>query len=158
MIKRDDQGKYSWELRSCKYWDDFEQAKIVYTNICKRNEFAWDENSYYANQKVFIIPGASKYLLGILNSSVVMWLFGKLLAKLQNNFYEPSAIFIKDFPIPMASNRNLIGSLVDQILDAKYSDSLVDTSALEIEINRLVYELYGLTKKEISFIEDRTKL
>jgi hypothetical protein len=64
---------------------------------------------------------------------------------------------MKDFPIPMASNRNLIGSLVDQILDAKYSDPLVDTSTLEIGINRLVYELYGLTKKEISFIEDRTK-
>ena len=30
LIERDDQGKYFWELRSCKYWNEFEQPKIAY--------------------------------------------------------------------------------------------------------------------------------
>jgi len=47
LIARSDQGKFFWELRSCKYWQEFEQPKIIYPNICKRNEFAWDESGYY---------------------------------------------------------------------------------------------------------------
>jgi adenine-specific DNA-methyltransferase len=46
LIRRDDQGKYFWELRSCKYWDEFNEPKIVYPNICSRNEFSWDEDEY----------------------------------------------------------------------------------------------------------------
>jgi hypothetical protein len=100
LIKRYDQGKYFWELRSCDYWGEFEQPKIIYPNICQRNEFAWDGNGYYANQKTFIIPGVSKHLLAILNSSIWNWLYEILLAKLQNGFFEPSAVFLKDFPVP----------------------------------------------------------
>ncbi len=95
-------GSYQWyEIQdNIAYWQEFEEPKIAYPNICKRNEFAWDEERFYTNQKAFIIPNASKYLLGVLNSSVVMWLFDKMLAKLQNGFYEPSAIFMEKFPIP----------------------------------------------------------
>jgi hypothetical protein len=152
LIKRDDQGKYYWELRSCKYWGEFEQAKIVYPNICKRNEFAWDENSYYTNQKAFIIPGASKYLLGILNSSVVMWLFGKLLAKLQNNFYEPSAIFMKDFPIPFSNNSDYIESRINQILYAKNNNTNILTFKAEFQVDARVAHLYNLTEEEYALI------
>ena len=156
LIKRDDQGKYFWELRSCKYWGEFEQAKIVYPNICKRNEFAWDENSYYTNQKAFIIPGASKYLLGILNSSVVMWLFGKLLAKLQNNFYEPSAIFMKDFPIPFSNNSDYIESRINQILYAKNNNINILTFKAEFQIDAHVAHLYNLTEEEYALILKET--
>ncbi|MFH1718489.1 MAG: TaqI-like C-terminal specificity domain-containing protein [Planctomycetota bacterium] len=103
LIARYDQGKYFWELRSCDYWQEFEQPKVIYPNICARNEFAWDDLSFYANQKTFIIPNATKFLLGYLNSSVVMWLFSQLIPKLQNGFYEPGAKFMGQFPIPPAT-------------------------------------------------------
>jgi len=160
LIERDDQGKYFWELRSCRYWNAFEQPKIAYPNICKRNEFAWDDKGYYTNQKAFIIPGATKYLLGILNSTVVTWLYDKLLAKLQNGYYEPSAIFIKDFPIPVNNDPQPIETLVNQILAVtKDKDYPSDPSKqakvkeLEYQIDRLVYELYGLTPEEIKVVE-----
>jgi len=160
LIERDDQGKYFWELRSCVYWQEFEQPKIAYPNICKRNEFAWDDSSYYTNQKAFIIPRTSKYLLGVLNSSVVMWLFEKVLAKLQNDFFEPSSIFIKDFPIPVIENHKSVESLVDRILvitkDSDYLSNQAKQSRvkeLEREIDQLVYHLYGLTPEEIAVVE-----
>ncbi|MFM6407312.1 MAG: hypothetical protein ACKPGT_22605, partial [Microcystis sp.] len=37
LIKRCDQGRFFWELRSFIYWQEFEQPKIIYPNICKRN-------------------------------------------------------------------------------------------------------------------------
>ena len=98
-------GSYEWyEIQdNIAYWQEFEQPKVIYPNICARNEFAWDDLSFYANQKTFIIPNATKFLLGYLNSSVVMWLFSQLIPKLQNGFYEPGAKFMGQFPIPPAT-------------------------------------------------------
>ncbi len=153
LIKRQDQGKYFWELRSCAYWQEFEKPKIVYPNICKRNEFAWDESLFYTNQKAFIIPDSSKILLGVLNSKVVYWLFGKILAKLQGDFYEPSAIFMEKIPIPNINETQSIESVVTRILEAKRANPQADVSAWERDIDQMVYALYGLTEEEIALVE-----
>ena len=42
---------------------------------------------------------------------------------------------------------------VNQILAAKQSDPQADTTALELEVDRLVYGLYGLTEEEVALIE-----
>lgn len=61
----------------------------------------------------------------------------------------------KQFLIAKASKeqqRPIIG-LVDKILEAKRSNPIADTSALERAIDRMVYELYGLTEEDIAVIE-----
>ena len=45
--------------------------------------------------------------------------------------------------------------LVDQILAEKQKDSNADTSALERQIDEMVYELYGLTPEEIAVVEGK---
>ncbi|MDM8548593.1 TaqI-like C-terminal specificity domain-containing protein [Desulfobacterales bacterium HSG2] len=148
-------GSYKWfEIQdNIAYWQEFEQPKIIYPNICKRNEFTWDEDNYYTNQKAFIIPGASKYLLGVLNSSVVMWLFEKLLAKLQNGYYEPSAVFMKNFPIPTTKKTKPVETIVDNILSIKNRNSDADTTLLERKIDLIVYKLYDLTYEEVRIVD-----
>ena len=155
LISRYDQGKFFWELRSCKYWQDFEQAKIIYPNICKRNEFAWDESGYYTNQKAFIIPCNDTSLLAILNSSIVTFLFDKLLAKLQGDFYEPSSIFMKDFPIPTATaaEQKAIEDLVQKCLEANGQNC----QKWEQEIDERVARLYGLSDEEIEIIKNQNR-
>ena len=44
---------------------------------------------------------------------------------------------------------------VDRILAAKERDPKADTTAWEQEIDRLVYELYGLTEDEIKLVEGK---
>ena len=44
--------------------------------------------------------------------------------------------------------------LVDKILTAKKSNPQADTTALEAEIDQLVYELYELTEDEIAIVEE----
>ena len=44
---------------------------------------------------------------------------------------------------------------VDHILAAKEANPDADTSELEAEIDRLVYDLYGLTEEEIAAVESR---
>ncbi|MGH2569027.1 MAG: TaqI-like C-terminal specificity domain-containing protein, partial [Bacteroidota bacterium] len=157
LRKRDDQGEYWWELRPCTYLDEFAKMKIVYPNILKRPEFTFDTEGYYTNQKCFFTPIADKYLLAFLNSSVSMFLFQQLLPKLQGDFFEPSYLYFKTFPIaaPTESQRRAIEGRVEKILVSKKSNPSADTAKLEREIDEIVYEIYGLTKEEIAIVEGK---
>jgi hypothetical protein len=154
---RTDKGEYWWELRACAYYDEFEKPKIVYPNICRQPEFIIDKASFYTNQKCFIIANDDRYLLAVLNSKVTYFLFQQLLPTLRGGFYEPSSIYFKTFPIPHAlpEKKEQIIELVNQIITNKSNNGAApaDTTALEAEIDRLVYALYGLTEEEIAIVE-----
>jgi hypothetical protein len=47
--------------------------------------------------------------------------------------------------------------LVERVLSAKQQDAGADVSALEREIDPLVYALYGMTTDEITIVEDSAK-
>jgi len=51
------------------------------------------------------------------------------------------------------SEQRKISDLVKQILAAKKRTPEADTTALDREIDRLVYQLYDLTPEEIAFVE-----
>jgi len=171
-MKRGDKGEYWWELRACDYYAEFEKPKIIYPNICKQPEFAFDDSNVYTNQKCFIIPTTDKYLLGLLNSSLIFLLFRTMLPKLRGDFYEPSYVYFKDFPIrpidfsnPSDRKRHdLMVNLVDRMLDLHKKLRTVKTpheketlqrqiDATDQQIDRLVYELYELTEEEIKIVE-----
>lgn len=59
------------------------------------------------------------------------------------------------FPIAEISEERqaAVMELVQQILAVKATDPQADISALEGEIDALVYQLYGLTPEEIAIVE-----
>ncbi len=75
----------------------------------------------------------------------------------RNAFPKINTETLSTFPVPKykAEYINII-SLVDQIIDAKKSDPNADTTALETEIDRLIYQLYELTEAEIKMVEGET--
>jgi len=173
--KRCDKGDFWWELRTCDYYDQFHMHKIIYPNICKRPEFTFDTDGIYTNQKCFIIPTEDKYFLGLLNSSTTYFLFKSILPKLRGDFYEPSYVYFKDFPIRTidfsdpedAARHDKMVSLVERMLDlhkrlaemkAGHEKTLLQRQieATDKQIDRLVYELYGLTEEEIKIVEEAT--
>ena len=52
-----------------------------------------------------------------------------------------------------SDRKTLITNLVNEILAAKGADPAADTSNLENEIDKLVYDLYDLTDDEIAIVE-----
>jgi hypothetical protein len=164
LQKRDDQGKFWWELRSCAYYGEFQQPKIIYPNITKTNIFAFDSTGILTNQKCFIIPTNDLYLLAVLNSKIGTQWFLHTLPLLRGAFFEPSAIFMQQFPVAKATDKQQapIITLVKQILAvkqkppfAKGGNNDADTSALEKQIDEMVYALYGLTPEEIAIVEGK---
>jgi hypothetical protein len=62
---------------------------------------------------------------------------------------------IESLPLKLAPIKieTEIKTIVDQILIMKLQDSSADTTALETQIDQLVYKLYDLTEEEIKIIE-----
>ncbi|MFN8355451.1 MAG: Eco57I restriction-modification methylase domain-containing protein [Spirosomataceae bacterium] len=149
-IERGDKGEFWWELRACSYYEEFEKPKLVYPNICRRPEFTFDDSAVFTNQKCFIVGCSDYYLLGVLNSAITNFLFRNILPALRGNFYEPNYALLKDFPIaiPSTIERVKIAEKVNQILEIKKATPQADTTALEAEIDELVFDLYGLTLEE----------
>jgi len=168
--KRTDQGDYWWELRACEYYSEFETTKIIYPNICKKPEFTLDQENYYTNQKCFIIPKDDKYLLGILNSSIMMFFFRTTIPKLRGDFYEPGYVFMKNFPVHKidftnpkeVKHHDRMVALVERMLDLHKREPQTpqeaeriqrEIAATDASIDQLVYELYGLTEEEVGIVK-----
>ncbi|MGL2750920.1 DUF7149 domain-containing protein [Helicobacter pylori] len=95
----------------------------------------------------------AKFLVGLLNSRLLDWLFRKTSTNNHVNLYE-----LETLPIPQITKSNKptadkIIVLVDKILQAKAKDPKANTQELEKEIDASVYQLYNLTDEEIKTIE-----
>ena len=67
----------------------------------------------------------------------------------------PGYADILPIPLNIYTNQNPIIEKVNQILDLKKEDPKAETSELEAEIDRMVYELYELTEEEILIVEGK---
>jgi len=152
--KRTDKGDFWWELRACDYYQEFEGPKIMYQVLQVKPCFIYDDSSQYCNNSMWIIPKDDKCLVGILNSKMGWWLISKYCTAIQNG-YQLIWKYFGQIPIPKTTNhRNEIASLVDKIITLKQQDpNSNSTTALESEIDQLVYQLYGLTDEEIRIVE-----
>lgn len=100
-------------------------------------------------------PKASKWMLGILNSTLMSYYFKKRYNRQDKTFPEIRIYELASLPVKVTGNsqNRLIDKLVDRILAAKRKDPDADTGELEQEIDQLVYKLYDLTPDEIEIVE-----
>jgi hypothetical protein len=154
-------GSYKWyEIQdNIAYWQEFAQPKILYQEIATYQAFAWDDSGSYTNNKTFLIPAGSKYLLAIMNSTVSWWFLGQTASKLQGGAYAMQSPYVAAMPIPgvTRAHQDEIERVVDRILAAKKGEPAADVTVLEREIDDRVYHLYGLTKEETKIIEEEGK-
>lgn len=73
LRRRQDQGRFWWELRSCNYYDVFERPKIVCPDITWRSEFGLDTEGYLAFDTSYAIPTADAFIVSVLNSPIMWW-------------------------------------------------------------------------------------
>ena len=152
------QGQHWTNLRACSFYDDFKKEKIVWIELTDQGRFALcDEEIYLLNSAYFLLPPQgvdSKFLLGVLNSSVIRFYLGLIAETSGMGTSRWINNYVKEFPIPMSprSQQTQIIKLVNEIL-AERTDPDKDVAALEKEIDRVVYSLYDLTREEIEIVE-----
>ncbi len=164
-----------------KYSLLFESEKIIIRRISGSNNrfFAsYDDLGYYTNDNImhmvkwnekilnFQKPEnkweikmhsevSLKLILAIINSKLNTYYFSKFLSTdtLQGSYSSIYPEDIRQIPIKeidLEIQNNII-ILVDKVMSMKKVQ--IDTTELEAEIDKMVYELYGLTQDEIKVVE-----
>jgi hypothetical protein len=152
-----------WSLHWPRYKGLFEDEKIIFRQTSDTIICGYDIEGYYAMNTVLILKTKPdyknqfpyKFLLGILNSKLINYLYKQITQEENRVFAEVKPINIRKLPIIKCSNneqRHLI-TLVDSILSIKKENPTVSTTDLETQIDQLVYKLYDLTEEEIKIIE-----
>ena len=137
----------------------FKSNKIVAPQRSYLNTFGYNEIDWYASADVYYIIQKNKdfnlkYILALLNSKLYyLWLLNK--GKRKGDMLELYQKPLSEIPIKKITleNQKPYINLVDQIFDSKASNPQQNTTTLESEIDKLVYELYGLTEEEIQAVE-----
>jgi hypothetical protein len=118
----------------------------------------------YNDPSVIIVKGGNadfslKALLGIFNSTLATFYHFNSSPKATKGAFPKILVYdVNNFPIPAATpaQQTEIEKRVEKILALKKKTLDADVSALEDEIDQLVYKLYNLTPAEIDIVEGRT--
>ncbi|MCY4070927.1 MAG: Eco57I restriction-modification methylase domain-containing protein [Chloroflexi bacterium] len=141
---------------TCAYHAQFEMEKLFWMDMSNNGRFAYSNSEMYCNDKGFMMTGESlKYLCGILNSTIATWLMKSTALTTGMGLIQWKKFAVERLPAPKVNSAeqqpfdNLVESILEEIADKPPGV----TSKLEAEIDRLVYDLYELSRKEIAFLE-----
>ena len=137
--------------------------------------FALDETGFYSGNTTYFIPRPDPYLLGLLNSRLAHCYFAKICAGLEGKnetYLRFFGQYLENFPVRRLdlskpaddAAHGRIVSLVEAMLRLQKQLSAAKSEsqktaiqhqidATDAEIDRLVYELYGLMEEEIAIVE-----
>jgi adenine-specific DNA-methyltransferase len=118
----------------------------------KKIVFKKDINPFILKDKNF----NTKYVLGILASKFISYLYINISSiALKDDFRQTTLTELRELLIPKISieDQQPFITKVDEILAIKQTNPTADTSALEREIDFMVYGLYGLSEGEIGIVE-----
>ena len=150
----------------------FKSRKILTRKVAAYIIASLDESGIYYEQTIHgsLINNDYKhydlkYFVGILNSTLIKNYYksivqqeGKLFPQVRISVLKSLPIYPIEFEDKFCFNiYKQIVDIVDKILTAKKANPQADTTALEAEIDRLVYELYDLTEEEIQIVEESVK-
>ena len=134
---------------------------------------AYANDDYYADKTVTLVWGSSldlKFLAGLFNSKLISWFAHRYLYNRSQLTMEFMYNYAKNFPIRTNIPTNLMEQVKDRVekitsilstleisgklnLD-KNNEALELAEKLSSEIDQIVFEMYGLTEKEISIVEN----
>ena len=143
------------------YYPEFDKEKIVWKRIGSILRFAYIQYPMLCLDSTCIATGKNvKFLTAVLNSPVSHFQLFSLAPTTGTGDLIVSVQAIKPILVPpiTEANQGLVTEIenkVDEIIAAKAADANADTSNLENEIDKLVYELYNLTLEEIAIVEGK---
>lgn len=158
--------KYGANLAAPRDKKYFETPRILVRQIPSKSTYAVEAvytNSDFINDLnsmvITDIQVNPSYLLGVLNSRLIsLWFFMKF-DKFQRRLFPQFKVNeLGDFPIPDAtdSQQEEVAQLVEQLIEEMKKDSLETKkiTQLNLKIDDLVMDLFGLTEEEKQTVRD----
>lgn len=153
-------GVREWyQLQWGRTTEVFETPKIVYPFKSSNSRFAVDESGYYCSADIYSLKLKKKYedsitleyISAILNSKLYEFYFKCYAKKISNNLFDyyPNTVLRMKILIPQIESPILV--LTDVLKKCKNEEC---KKVIADEIDREVYKLYDLNKKQIEIIEE----
>ena len=144
----------------------FNQDRIVVREITNPTIIACRLKEIYVHdpQLIAVIPkddSSLNILWAVLNSKLATFYHFNHSPKATKGAFPKILVSdVKTFPLPNIDEetRIVIDEKVSRILSAKQSDPSADTTAMENEIDFMVYKLYGLTYDEVLVVDPETPI
>jgi len=178
----DKSNKKWYELWCERRYKKFKPLKIIVAEISPENRFCLDTKGFLGNTKTFnLVLGDNqtmdyKYLLGILNSKLMNFYHRLVSVPKAGGYFEYKTQFLSLYPIrtidfsnpaEKAQHDKLV-ALVDNMLELqkKHHETRMERDKelyerqikiVDRQIDRLVYDLYGLAEEEIKVVEGGVK-
>ena len=153
--------------------DRFEQPKVLIRDTGNELQGTFDDEHYYVKDVLVVLDADRnaqklKFLIGILNSRLMKFYYETSFPTLHVQRDELASLPIRtiDFsnPAEKAQHDELV-ALVENMLELqkKYHETRMERDKelyerqikiVDVQIDRLVYDLYGLTEEEIKVVED----
>lgn len=154
-------GHYEWyEIQdNIAYYNEFEKPKIVLPAIVNQPTFAYDANYHYSNDKTTIIGTDDFFVLAVLNSRIQNFFFQQIASTKRGGYFEQKPMYVELIPIPdvLDDLRGQIVAITQQCLDLAIKNP-GKLPALEVELNQLVYQAFGLSPDEVALIEKEVEI
>ena len=119
----------------------------------------------YNDPSIIIVKESRDYpieiLVGIMNSKLATFFHFNHSPKATKGAFPKILVQdIKEYPLPKVNSdkRKILMRLVDDVTTIKKGKTIADTSALENQIDFLVYHLYGLTYDEVLIVDPETPI
>lgn len=167
LKKRSDQGREWYNLRACTYDNLFEKEKIIYGEMSPEPHFTYDNGKYYLANTAYLISSEKinlKYLLGLLNSKLLFWMFKHISYSLGKSSLRFIKTFVEQLPIIVENDKiEEVVDVVDKILFYSNKDNLDDLNKdnqnekikqFTEDLDNLIYKIYNLDSEEINIIEE----
>ncbi len=154
-------GTYEWyEIQdTVAYFEEFEMPKIIVPAIVQSASYTCDVTAHYSNDKTTIIPTESRYLLAVLNSSVVDTYLQSIASTKSGGYFEYKPMYLHQLPIhPINESsprevqlRDEIESRVDRMLAINAEAESIRTKFLKLLLG--TWPIEKLTQKLESWHE-----
>jgi len=158
--------------------------KIFTPDIAARASFSLDEtgDAFFTGgvsggYGILVKPGYSReYILGLLNSKLLEWIIRQTATQMRGGYYSYESRFIRNLPIRTVDFSDVedvmwhhrMVELVERMLalHERRAEARIERErtviqqqidATDRQIDRLVYDLYDLTEKEIEIVEESSR-
>ena len=161
--------KQWYELWCQRDMAQLRSRKIVVAELAETSRFCIAREEHFYGDTVCGIALRKdvkedlRFVLGILNSALIEYVFKKTTVPKANGFFIYKTMFRKKLPVIRIdfSIQKQRDAHDEVVADVERATSIArdggSTESVEAEIDRNIYELYGLSKNEISMIESAVK-
>ena len=133
---------------------ELNRPKIIVPDFARSVRFMFDSEGHYIANTCYFIPGASKWLLALMNSSLFEFLLCQITNTPPGGFLKLHTEYTSRLPIVPPDDEVVaqLEGLTNEILDLKKSHEQVE--AIEHEIDSVVFHVYKLAAQDRKVVLD----